>query len=354
MKDTTGRQNIDNLKSEIRFREKLAAQHVKGDELVEGYIDKEDHDVLMRERVTTTFAAMKKLQDSGVQLGPFIELGAERGQRSLVLTNDFNARGFAVDISFAQLKTLDYWMTFFNKPKPPLRICCDVYHLPFQCNSLNFSFCYQFLHHFPDPAPVIKEIYRVLGEGYFYFDEEPYKRYSLKLYRRKISNKPGKLKKYLEYLESFIAEQYETEEEYGIIENDEIPLEKWVRALDIFAEKKIFLQSASLLYSEMGKASPLKIRLHKMLGGGISALVKKGNGKKKNPAGEKDLYDLLGCPVCVIPNEGGGPNPDRSPLVRHKDSLKCQSCNVEYPIVDNVMFFLPREEMKELYPQLMK
>jgi SAM-dependent methyltransferase/uncharacterized protein YbaR (Trm112 family) len=346
------KQSIENIKSEIRFREKLARQHVDGEAVLDDYIAKADHDVLMRERVDTTYADMKRLQDNGVILDPFIELGAERGQRSLVLANDFKARGFALDISFAQLKTMGYWSQFFNKPVLPVRVCCNIYSLPFQGNSLNFAFCYQFLHHFPAPAPVIKEIHRVLAGGYFYFAEEPYKRYSLKLYRRKTSNKPGKLRKVLTYLESFIAHQYEVEEVHGIIENDEISLDQWLAALEIFAEKKVYLQSAaSLLTSELGRVSALRIRLHRMLGGGIGALVKK-TGAVNNTGETTDLYDLLGCPVCVIAPSGAGR--DRASLVRHTDFFKCESCKTEYPIIEDVILLLPRPELKELYPQYVR
>lgn len=365
MIDSTKKQNLDNLRSEIRFREKLARQHVTGEVLIKDYVNKPFHDVIMRERVAATFDTMKKLKESGVFFDPFIELGAERGQRSLVLTNDFNAQGFAVDISFAQLKTLDYWMKFFEKSRGPIRVCCDAYHLPFQRGSLNFAFCYQFLHHFPTPVPIVKEINRVLSTstGYFYFDEEPYKRFSLKLYRRKKESKhePGKLKKYLNYIESFIADFYETEEEHGIIENDEISLEEWVNFMEIFEKKKFYLHSASLFFSEMEKASPIKIRLHKMLGGIISGLVKKKQGlvEAHQKGVNKDIYDLLGCPVCVIPfhgnsNNNSNNNNDRAPLVRHRDYLTCESCGVEYPVIDNVMLLLPQKELKELYPQFVR
>ena len=346
------KQSIDHLKSEIRFREKLARQHVAGEVLIDDYITKEDHDALMWERVNTTFTAMQRLKDSGVGLTPFLEVGAERGQRSLVLTNDFNAKGFAVDLSFEQLKTLDYWKEFFKKPELPIRVCCNIYSLPFRENSFRFAFCYQFLHHFPALEPVFREIHRVLAHGYFFFDEEPYKRYSLNLYHRKISNKPGKLRKIITYLESFIAHQYEVEEEHGIIENDEISLDQWLEALSIFSERKVFLYSAaSLLRSEMGKASALKIRLHRMLGGGIGALAKKEAGEK-SAAKNEDLYDLLGCPECVPGKPGEGR--DRAPLVRHPDYVKCEACEKEYPVIDNVIILLPYREMKELYPQFLK
>jgi SAM-dependent methyltransferase/uncharacterized protein YbaR (Trm112 family) len=354
MMNENNHQSIDNMKSEILFREKLATQHVEGDHLVEGYINKEDHDILMQERVATTAETMKRLKEQeGVTLSPFIEVGAERGQRSLVLSNDFGAEGFAIDLSFAQLKTLDYWMKFFNKPNGPIRICCDIHQLPFQANSLNFAFCYQFLHHFPSPAPIIKEINRVMASGHFFFDEEPYKRYSLKLYRRKVSNTPGTIKKYLRYLESFIADQYETEEEYGIIENDDIPLNDWLQAVDLFDEKRIFLQSASLFHSEIGKASSFKIRLHKMLGGGVSALVKKVTSESPTsqaPLGTSGLYNLLGCPICKINYLENGK--DRAPLVFHEDYFKCDHCKAEYPVIEKVIFLLPQEKMKELYPKL--
>lgn len=349
---TEDKQTIDNMKSEILFRQKLATQHVSGEELVPGYIGKHDHDALMHERVASTAATMKRLQDQGISFSPFIEVGAERGQRALVLTNDFNAQGFALDLSFAQLKTLDYWMKFFKKPNGPVRVVCDVYKLPFQANSLEFSFCYQFLHHFPTPKPVIREIYRVMAGGYFFFDEEPYKRYTLGLYRRKVGNTPGKLKQYLRYLESFVAHQYETEEEYGIIENDDIPLDHWLDAMEMFPHKQIFLQSANLLHSEMGKASPLRIRLHRMMGGGISALLKKESDIPRAAFGADDLYGLLGCPECLL--EAGEGERDRAPLVKHPDYFACDKCKNKYPVVENVIFLLPKAEMKELYPQHVK
>jgi len=349
------KQSIDHLKSEIRFREKLARQHVDGEVLIDNYIRKEDHDAMMWERVNTTIIAMKGLKEEGVTLSPFIEVGAERGQRSLVLANDFGAKGFAVDLSLEQLKTLDYWKEFFKKPELPMRVCCNIYSLPFQENSFRFAFCYQFLHHFPSLEPVFREIKRVIAPGqHFFFAEEPYKRYSLNLYRRKINNKPGKIRKILTYLESFIAHQYEVEEEHGIIENDEISLDQWLDALSIFTGKKVYLYSAASLFrSEMSRVSTLRIRLHRMLGGGINALVKKAVGKGGIDNGEeRDLYDLLACPECLSNKPEKGL--DRAPLKKHGDYLKCRVCEREYPIVDNVIMLLPYPEMKELYPQVLK
>lgn len=355
------RQSLRNLKSEIDFREKLARQHVAGEMVIRGYMDKCMHDKIMIERVASTIERMKSLQEGGVGLSPFIELGAERGQRSLVLANDFKARGFAVDISFDQLKTLDYWSQFFHKPVLPVRVCCNAYHLPFRRNVFRFAFCYQFLHHFPAVEPVIREIYRVLADGYFYFAEEPYKRFSLNLYGRKISNQSGKLKRFLRFLESFIARQYEVEEQYGIIENDDIALDEWVRLLDLFAEKRAYLESASLIRGELGKISAFKKRLHKILGGVVSALARKQwsekpyeerSGVNEGNSQEKDMIRFLACPVCL--ETGLEQETEDSGLEKYSDYLACRQCRVIYPIVEGIMILLPPEEMKQLYPQFVR
>src|SRR5262245_10667897 len=204
------RQTIDNLKGEIAFRAKLAGQHVSGEVLLPDYYKKEDHDRILLERVEATHNKMKELARLGLNLSPFLELGAERGQRSLVLMNDFGANGIAVDISYHQLRTMEHFSQLFNKDKLPLRICCDVNHLPFKSNSFPFIFCYEFLHHFPSLPPIMKEIHRVASDGYFYFDEEPFKRVlKLPLYRQKAkiySERAVRKNKYVSLIESFISD----------------------------------------------------------------------------------------------------------------------------------------------------
>jgi SAM-dependent methyltransferase len=118
-----------------------------------------------------TAQAMERLRKRGVALSPYLELGAERGQRALVLENDFGARGAAVDLSLDMLRSTAHYGEVFHKPRMPERICCDAHTLPFRTGSLPFVFCYEFLHHFPTPAPVVKEIHRVLAPGgWFFFD----------------------------------------------------------------------------------------------------------------------------------------------------------------------------------------
>lgn len=85
------RQTINQKRGEIQFRQKLAIQHVGGEIILNDYYTKEDHDKILLERINVTKKEMADLQKNGVILSPFIEVGAERGQRSLVLTNDFQA-----------------------------------------------------------------------------------------------------------------------------------------------------------------------------------------------------------------------------------------------------------------------
>jgi len=185
-KTLKSRQTIDNMKAEIEFREKLSRQHVSGEIILSDYYKKEEHDKILLERLNKTKNKMEELNNKGIGLSPFIEMGAERGQRSLVLTNDFKAKGFAVDISYHQLKTVEHFSELFKRKKLPVRVCCDANNLPFKNNSLPFAFSYEFLHHFPSPNPIIKEIHRVLANGYYFFDEEPYKReLKIALYKRK-------------------------------------------------------------------------------------------------------------------------------------------------------------------------
>ena len=133
------RQSLKNLKGEIEFRAKLSRQHVSDEVLLPDYYKRKEHDRILLERVNATQKRMKELVDMGINLSPFLELGAERGQRSLVLTTDFYANGVAVDISYHQLRTMEHFAKLFKREKLPTRICCDANHLPFKNNSFSFS-----------------------------------------------------------------------------------------------------------------------------------------------------------------------------------------------------------------------
>ena len=347
---TNVQQTIENLKGEIEFRAKLAMQHVSGEVLLPDYYKKEEHDRILIERVDATCKRMNELAARGISFSPFLELGAERGQRSLALTNDFGANGIAVDISYHQLKTMEYFSKLFEREKLPLRICCDANHLPFKSNSFPFIFCYEFLHHFPALAPIIKEIHRVMSDGYFYFDEEPFKRVlKLRLYRQKAkmySERALRKNKYVSLIESFISDTPCDEVEHGIIENDNISLREWMSALSVFDQCEIDLSSINKLKSKLAGGLRLTNILSYFLGGTIAGLCRKERQLAKSGCGV--LRDILGCPDCRITSNDG--SFDRPSLVELGDRYQCSQCGFIYPCRDGVVFLLPRSELQQLYP----
>jgi len=345
-------QTIENLRGEIEFRGKLARQHVTGEVLFPDYYDMEEHNQILFERVQATFQKMSELKDLGVHFSPFLELGAERGQRSLVLTNDFSAEGVAIDISFHQLATTEHFTKLFHREKLPLRICCDANHLPFKNNSFPFIYCYQFLHHFPSPKPVMDEIFRVLSNGYFYFDEEPFKRVlKLNLYKQSTkiySKRAFRKNKYVNLIEGFISEAYCDEVEHGIIENNDISLTEWSTALSIFDDYDVNLFSIYNITSKLGNRIHLGNVLNILLGGRIAGLCRKKTGVERNS--QINLLNLLACPDCQIPSSNG--SFDRPSLVELSGSYKCTQCGFTYPCKEGIIFLLPKDELQQLYPDV--
>jgi SAM-dependent methyltransferase len=345
------RQTIDNLKGEIAFRAKLALQHVSGEVLLPDYYQKAEHDRILRDRVEATHGKMKQLAGLGVSLSPFLELGAERGQRSLVLTNDFEATGVAADISFHQLKSMEYFAKLFKRPRLPLRICCDANHLPFKSNSFPFILCYEFLHHFPSLEPIVKEIHRVAG-GYFYFDEEPFRRaLRVALYRQRskiYSQRTLRKHRYLRLIESFISEAPCDEVEHGVIENEELSLTEWLGALSVFAERDVDLVSLHRVRSRLGNRLGLGNIPNYLLGGTIAGLCRKAPG----PANTRllDLGDMLACPDCMARRKHG--ILDEPSLVEVHCGYRCIECGFTYPSRDGITFLLPPGELQQLYPEL--
>jgi SAM-dependent methyltransferase len=345
------RQALQNLKGEIEFREILSRQHVLGENILPDYYQKEQHDRILLERIITTQEAMEQLRGGGVSLSPFLELGAERGQRSLVLANDFHATGFAIDISYHQLKTIDHFSRLFNREKLPIRICCDANYLPFRSNSFPFVFCYEFLHHFPALKPVIDEILRVLSNGYFYFDEEPFKRWlKVKLYKQRAkmySETAHRKNKYLTFFESFISEMPCEEIEYGIIENNNISLREWLKALSVFSEHELDLTSVYHISSKIRHSLKLQNFPNFLLGGQVTGLCRKDSVREHTTS---DIYDSLGCPDCMISSSDG--NFDRPSLTKLSDGFQCSQCGFTYPVKDNIIFLLPKDEFQQLYPEI--
>lgn len=379
-------QPVKSQKAEIKFRKELVQQQIDEKSIFGDEYDKKGIEKVLRDRMKETFNQMRLLKESGITLSPYLDLGAERCQRSLVMENDLGATGLAVDISYHMLKSCDYYKDVFNKSKVPLRICCDAYSLPFMTNSIPFVFCYETLHHFPDPAPIIKEVYRVLASGgWFFFDKEPYRRtLYINLYKReknlcrqkrysqRISLSTSEIEKIFykitykikKICDGFFSEKILTETKRGIIENDNLSLNLWRKALSLFEEKDVKLQSPNRVDSELfnprhykellspgcinselfNPEHPIRFLLAYLFGGAISGICRKA-ATDINWRGS--VYDILICPWCLK-------NKHQSKLIQKNSTFFCSKCGNKFPIVEDVAFLFSYEKFRELYPEIFK
>ncbi len=105
-------------------------------------------------------------------LGPLVEIGAERAHRSMALQNYFGICSHAVDISFPSLKSATRWAKElgFSLDSLPTRIVANIMNLPYRSNSVPLIYCFQTHHHLDDLNKSFEEIYRVLiPGGTFYY-----------------------------------------------------------------------------------------------------------------------------------------------------------------------------------------
>jgi ubiquinone/menaquinone biosynthesis C-methylase UbiE/uncharacterized protein YbaR (Trm112 family) len=341
-------QSIESQKGEISFRKKLVEQQLLHEENIDGELSKDEIEKALNERMETTLEIMEQLKKRKIKLSPYLEIGAERGQRSLIMENEIEAKGAAVDLSFDMLKTCDYYQNLFKKKNAPVRVCCDANNLPFLSNSIPFIFSYQFLHHFPDPSPIIKEIYRVISsDGFYYFSDEPYKQVAhLNLYTSKHANeknyKPNKIQNFFNF---FFAKRYCNELEYNIVENHDISLKLWKKSLQIFEEKEVQLSCMQKYKESLYKPKSLmKYFLCKLIGGNITGLCQKTQ-KLQTTTTQKSILENIICPSCKI-------NGDEILLNNNPSSFNCPKCSNKYPIVENVIFLLIPSKMTELYPNI--
>lgn len=346
-------QKINNLKGEVEFRKLLARQHVTGETLLPHYYGKEDHDRILLERIDTTRRDLEHLKIRDLRFMPFLEIGAERCHRSLVMTNDYNAPGFAVDISLEQLQSAEHFAELFKLSRLPIRVCCDANKLPFRDGAFPFVFTYEFLHHFPSPLPIMKEIYRVMSDGLYYFSEEPFRTPHISLYKQKnkiYSEAYKKRSRFIRFLERYVSVDNCDEREYGVIENMDISLRDWIRALAVFDSKDVFLSSSLKISSKLGKRITAKNLPNLLLGG----LIKGECRKELKISSERlnDMYDLLCCPNCL--ERGDKSTGELPPLIKNTDYLTCPICKSVHPVVNNVIVLLPDHLLHELYPELEK
>lgn len=346
------RQTVEQLKAEIAFRAKLARQHVTGELLLPDYFGKEEHDEIIRERAAETRAAMEALVENGIQLSPFLELGAERGQRSIVVCSDFAAQGVAADISYEQLRTMEHFAELIGRDRLPVRVCCDANQLPFKSGSFPFVFSYQFLHHFPSPAPIVAEVNRVLASGRYLFGDEPFERVlKVSLYRRSgkiYSAEERRKNRYRSLVDSFLSQERSDEVEHGVLENDDVSLQGWASALSVFDEYDAQLVSVYGIESRMRDGVRLRNRANWLLGGMISGLCKKTGPTTR----VLNVMDALDCPECISRR---GPNATEGSVMQVlADAVACSVCNSAFPMRNGVIFLLPHRLLRELYPEIAK
>lgn len=337
-------QPLSAKQGEVRFRQALVA-HQRGLSLLPDELTGSEIEQVLQQRMKQTLSDIRGLQQQGETITPFLEIGAERCQRSLALVNEAKLSGFAVDLSWDMLSQAPYYQHCFDCSLLPQRICCDALLLPFASHSIPFVFCYQTLHHFAHPWPLLRQIYRVLQPGgLFFMAEEPYhNRLKLNLYSStpiysKAHRQSHKLKKALDY---FFAEHPCNERAFGVIENDDIPLSDWAHAFAPFVDKHLTLRALNRWAVPFVPGTWLT-RLAQWPGGSIQGTVKKP-GKPKNES--RPLHEWLICPVCLSESR-------ESALVPGAEAYRCTHCQTDYPLLAGILMLLPPVQLQNLYPHL--
>jgi len=342
------RQGLSEKTGEVKFRRKLASQQSEDGHTI--FPELRNHGEMlevMRQRASVTRDAIAQLSEEGKTLSPFIEIGAERCQRALVLENEFDAQGIAVDISFDMLRLGAEVANGLGYKKMPMRICCDANNLPIRDDTLSFAFCYATLHHFPNPNLILNEMERVLGDqAILYFDEEPIKgaiyRFT-RLYQRH-GHRLTTLEKVLDRLGllPLVSKGGGVECEHGVLE-EEFELMTWQRALAPFQNVEVTVNKM-LGFRFNDFSFGLSKVLAWILGGNIEVLC---SVAKANPVSTpfNGLKEILKCPNCA--------NKHSIPLyiAQQRQGLQCHECGCFYPEVDGVIFLFELSLGRRLYPE---
>ncbi len=284
---------------------------------------------------------------------PYLEIGANAGHSSYMLSNEFGASGFALDISADSLRHGRALMDAWHLEKAPVRIAGDAANLPFADESLRFVCAFQMLSQFMDIESVYREVHRVLQPGgVFLFAEEPLRRkLSLRLYRTPYYDtmKPWERKLYDWGLLGYVVRDVigaHQEESFGIRQNHTMGLKEWHDlTLKYFAahEYEVFVPERGW-GERIVKRTAVKLdrqgsewKAARLLGGTLAAILKKA-GTPPLPRPFENFEAFLRCPDCK-----GALHRDAN------ETLRC-ACGYEAPNEGQVYNLLPSAERKELYP----
>ena len=284
---------------------------------------------------------------------PFLEIGANAGHTSYLLCNEFDAAGFALDISADALRHGVALQDAWGLDKAPVRVAGDAANLPFRDGSLRFVMTHQTLSQFMDLDAIFREISRVLAPGgVFLFSEEPMRRLlSLRLYRCPYweTMKPWERWMYRQGLLGYLVQDVigaHQEESFGIRQNHRMYLNDW----DALVKRHFVAREFDLFVPERGwgerwmKRIAIRLdpygstwRAARLLGGTLAAVCRKG-GEPVIPS-MVPFESLLRCPDCHA-----GLRRDSS------DTLRCLACSYSAPNEGLVYNLLPSAERSELYP----
>ena len=348
-------QSLENKKGEVDFRRKLAIQFDGKATYYKGEPTDLEYRSIVKDRIRDYTGYFEKLKKNNIPLGLYLELGGGVGQGAMLLENKFNVHGFTSDISLETLKLGDKYLNYLDYKKMPIRICADIYNLPFRSEGIPFIFTFQMLHHLPDPKPILEEVKRVLApNGYFYFNEEPIAQiFNLNLWRR-----DRHLRWFEKILKVFVVLHFisrigKSETEHDILE-ETFSLPVWEKALNIFKRAhvtiKAFPYGPTVRRNKMKRSGWIRPPFIKrvflnILGGGIEALCQKEHDRKWRRPHYTTVFDLLACPNC---------RHKPKLTLQNNQTLLCQSCLSVYKKTNGIFMLFSKDQLKTLYPNLSK
>jgi SAM-dependent methyltransferase len=301
-------------------------------------------------------AILRRHADFIGSMTPFLEIGANVGHTSYMLTNEFGAEGFALDISADALRYGAALQEIWEMPRAPVRVAGDAANLPFADSSLQFVITCQTLSQFMDLEPIFSEVARVLKPGgVFLFAEEPVRRLlSLRLYRCPYYDtmKPWERKLSDWGLLGYLVKDVigaDQEESFGIRQNHRMYLNHWNDLVSRhFGERRYQIFVPERGWGErVVKRLAVKLdpygsewRAARLLGGTLAAICRKpgaANGDAGSPLVEFERY--LRCPDC------------RRAVIRDAtDTLACTVCAYRAANEGGVYNLLRSTDRRELYP----